>query len=156
MTCRGHLWKGKASSSQFLGTGAARVGAAARVLQVSPVPNAKSCEILLSPLCLLVMSLSCDCCGVKAPGQFSPGCTESVALEECGIFSERENKAPSMHANQMIIKRKLEGARTRKAPLCSVGPPVCFHRTSADLSARSLIEALNLASPRREGNRGPR
>lgn len=89
----------------------------------------------------------------KAPGQFSPGYTESVALEEYGIFSECENKAPSMNTNKMIIKRKLEGALTRKAPLCSVGR--LFVSIGRQLtSARSLIEALNLASPRREGNQG--
>lgn len=88
----------------------------------------------------------------KAPGQFSPGYTESVALEEYGIFSECENKAPSMNTNKMIIKRKLEGALTRKAPLCSVGR--LFVSIGRQLtSARSLIEALNLASPRREARR---
>lgn len=71
--------------------------------------------------------------------------------ERCYLKSAQREQS-SLHECEPNEKKR-ENLQAPKAPLCSVGR--LFVSIGRRLtSARSLIEALNLASPRREGNQG--
>lgn len=150
MTCRRHLWKGEAS--WVLGFWWRPV-----VCKASPVPKCvwKRVRKSSSPhfVCLLRL-VSCDCFAGKLQDKFHLDTVEASRRMSAVFFSGRENKAPSMNTNKTIKRKKnLRGHRLGESGALLAWPPARSVGRRLT-SARSLIEALNLALPRMEGNQG--